>query len=1102
MLGLKRKNVFYLLVSVPSLFAYFLKRHKDNENNYETLINNNDIEKIKKIRIHNKCSYIPLLFLNIYDSYIYKNKILRWLYFKFRKRRKDKEEYYYITNMVRKKRREAIKYNFISDEQNLFNKFYIYEIVLEYSLKYGILSPHLSLYILKNISEHCVNIYPSLYYYNKLDNKHNLINEKKLKYFKQINNEHNQQAPTNHTHHNNNNNNNKKPLDINIHSCKNTNISSYSTYNNMEKENINIYDKYNIHNFYTEKYISYKDENCQHITLNMIYLLNQTYDNICRICLNTNTNIYINFYMINILKYICYKNMEIILLNYNHIEDMKKKINQKNNTNTSLFKYIYSFFFFKKEENHIYDLFEDQMMNHLHKKENDKFYNYSNENTHNNIYKYISDNYFYDHINSSSNRCSFKNLKKQQTDDNTKHIIMGKEKYPMNKSDHEKKNNNTCGNINIEKDQKKDILKKIYFLKGNKLDDIQILNELYVMIYMRLLFECSLKLISIKKNIHLLEKKMEFDKDNKIIYLNSADYMNNLRRNILKRFSKNEERENINSFASFPFLLSKNIIYFEDEIGRSRDNTIYNNVYDKETNKTTTNNNNNDNNDNNDNICSNNNDHICSNNNDHICSNNNDHICSNNNNNNICSNNNNNICSNNNNNICSNNNNNICSNKMLDEFCQDNKFNDYNTRKKEKRKRIYELAKIYTNNIFDYLKGKKEKHQNEDNTINLYYIKKKFPWIFYLKNIIKNKDTSFIEHNNNIVNGDIKNNNIIFKKKYNLFESSIISYFYIKDIYEYNYKLRLYYIYDNLIKKFCRYFLKMNEHINRKLYKMKRAFHYYIYNFDQFIINNYYHIIHKKNIHKIHIHLKQCKDKEIDIVKFKDLYYCMINNINNIFSYIHKVDHNECVYRIFKAYNKILLYEYNYLNEKENIYYKNKIKKYLTYLNNNISNDLYPYNISYNKIYNQNKYKNRKNFSHIFYSLKNDIHLLLFLYTQRIQNCCDIFSYIYKKYNFNEKNPFLNYLYYELHYIVYSEKKKKKTFFSFISSSPYRYDTMVNSFTFSYFFFSLSYLLFILFYHPDMYASYIFFKTLTYSGLPTYYYSLYNNIMVVCGPKT
>ncbi|ETW45220.1 hypothetical protein PFNF135_00548 [Plasmodium falciparum NF135/5.C10] len=996
MLGLKRKNVFYLLVSVPSLFAYFLKRHKDNENNYETLINNNDIEKIKKIRIHNKCSYIPLLFLNIYDSYIYKNKILRWLYFKFRKRRKDKEEYYYITNMVRKKRREAIKYNFISDEQNLFNKFYIYEIVLEYSLKYGILSPHLSLYILKNISEHCVNIYPSLYYYNKLDNKHNLINEKKLKYFKQINNEHNQQAPTNHTHHNNNNNNNK-PLDINIHSCKNTNISSYSTYNNMEKENINIYDKYNIHNFYTEKYISYKDENCQHITLNMIYLLNQTYDNICRICLNTNTNIYINFYMINILKYICYKNMEIILLNYNHIEDMKKKINQKNNTNTSLFKYIYSFFFFKKEENHIYDLFEDQMMNHLHKKENDKFYNYSNENTHNNIYKYISDNYFYDHINSSSNRCSFKNLKKQQTDDNTKHIIMGKEKYPMNKSDHEKKNNNTCGNINIEKDQKKDILKKIYFLKGNKLDDIQILNELYVMIYMRLLFECSLKLISIKKNIHLLEKKMEFDKDNKIIYLNSADYMNNLRRNILKRFSKNEERENINSFASFPFLLSKNIIYFEDEIGRSRDNTIYNNVYDKETNKTTTNNNNNDNNDN-------------------ICSNN-DHICN--------------------------------------EFCQDNKFNDYNTRKKEKRKRIYELAKIYTNNIFDYLKGKKEKHQNEDNTINLYYIKKKFPWIFYLKNIIKNKDTSFIEHNNNIVNGDIKNNNIIFKKKYNLFESSIISYFYIKDIYEYNYKLRLYYIYDNLIKKFCRYFLKMNEHINRKLYKMKRAFHYYIYNFDQFIINNYYHIIHKKNIHKIHIHLKQCKDKEIDIVKFKDLYYCMINNINNIFSYIHKVDHNECVYRIFKAYNKILLYEYNYLNEKENIYYKNKIKKYLTYLNNNISNDLYPYNISYNKIYNQNKYKNRKNFSHIFYSLKNDIHLLLFLYTQRIQNCCDIFSYIYKKYNFNEKNPFLNYLYYELHYIVYSEKKKKKNF------SP----------------------LFLLL-HTVMILC------------------LYNNIMVVCGPKT
>ncbi|CDO62563.1 conserved Plasmodium protein, unknown function [Plasmodium reichenowi] len=1058
MLGLKRNNVFYLLVSVPSMFAYFLKRHKDNENNYETLINNNDIEKIKKIRIHNKCSYIPLLFLNIYDSYIYKNKILRWLYFKYRKRRKDKEEYYYITNVVSKKRREPIKYNFISDEQNLFNKFYIYEIVLEYSLKYGILSPHLSLYILKNISEHCVNIYPSLYYYNKLDNNHNLVNEKKLKYFTQINNEHNQQEATNPTHHHHHNNNNKKQLGINIHSCKNTNISSYSTNNNIEKENINIYDKYNIHNFYTEKYISYKDKNCQHITLNMIYLLNQAYDNICRICLNTNTNIYINFYMINILKYICYKNMEIILLNYNHIEDIKKKTNQKNNTNTSLFKYIYSFFFFffKKEENHIYDFFEHQMMNHFHKKENDKFYKYSNENTHNNIYNYISDNYFYDHRNSYSNRYSFKNLKKQHTHDNTKNKNMEKQKYPMNKSDHEKKNNNTCDSINIQKDQKKDILKKIYFLKANKLDDIQILNELYVMIYMRLLFECSLKLISIKKNIPLLEKKMQFDKDNKIIYLNSADYMNNLRRNILKRFSKNEEREKKNSFASF--LLSKNIIYFEDEIGRSRNGNIYNNVYVKEKNKTTTNNNNNNNN-NESNIC-----------------NNNSYIC--------------------------NNNSYICNNKMLDEFYEDNKINDYNTRKKEKRKSIYELAKIYSNNIFDYLKGKKEKHKNEDNTINFCYIKKRFPWIFYLKNIIINKDTSFIEHNN-IVNDDVKNNNIMFKKKYNLFESSIISYFYIKDIYEYNYELRLYYMYNNIRKIFCTYFLKMNEYINRKLYKMKRAFNYYIYNFDQFIINNYYHIIHKKNIHKIHIHLKECGDKEIDIVKFKDLYYSMINNINNIFSYIHKVDHKECVYRIFKAYNKILLYEYNYLNEKENIYYKNKIKKYLTYLNNNISNDLYPYNKSYNKINNQNKHKNKKNFSHIFYALKNDINLLLFLYTQRIQNCCDIFSYIYKKYNFNQ-NPFLNYLYYELHFIVYPEKKKKKKnfFFSFISSSTYNYDTIVNSFTFSYFFFSLSYLLFILFYHPDMYASYLFFKTLTYSGLPTYYYSLYNNIMLVWATQT
>ncbi|SOV10905.1 conserved Plasmodium protein, unknown function [Plasmodium gaboni] len=941
------KKAFYVFVSVSSLFGYFLKGHKEDVNNYETLINNNDIDKIKKIRIHNKCSYIPLLFLNIYDSYIYKNKILRWLYFKCRKRRKDKEEYYYITDMIRKKRREQIKYNFISDEQNLFNKLYIYEIVLEYSLKYGILSPHLSLYILKNISEYCVNLYPSLYDTNKeRDIYNNFLNKKKLTYSKQINNEHNYQVSKyntdnknnihNNIHIHNNNNNNNNQLNVNMYyNYNNTFISSHSLYNNMETKNINIFNKYNIHNFYSEKYTCYKNnKNDQHITLNMIYLLNQAYDNISRICLNTNTNIYINFYMINILKYICFYNIEDILLNYNHIEHIKKKMNEQNNTNISFFKFLYSFFFFKKKEKHIYHLVHHKIHKNQ-KKGNQEFYNnYSNQNRHNNINTHMSDNYLFDHINNYRNGYSFKNSKKMNTNKNDNN---NNNKKNDNNNNNNKKNDNNNNN-------KKDILKKIYFLKGYKLDDIQILNELYIMIYMRLLFECSLKLISIKKNIHLLEKKMQFDKENKIIYLNSADCMNNLRTNFLKRFNKYEERE---------------------------------------------------------------------------------------------------------------------------------------------KKKIDDPSKIYTTNISDYFKGEKKKDKNEDNIINICYIKKKISsFIFYLKNIIINKDTSFIE-NNNIVNDNIKKNNFL---------KSFMSYLYIKDIYEYNYELRLYYIYSNLRKLFLKYVIKMNEHIDIKLYKIKRALNYYIYNFDQFLINNYYHLIHQKNIHKINIHLKYCKDKDIDILKFNDLYYFMINNINNIFSYIQKMDHKKCVYKIFKTYNKILLYQYNYLNEKENMYYKNKIKKYLIYLNNNICNDLNEYNKSYDNI---------KNFSHIFfYTLKNDINLLLFLFTQRIQNCCDIFCYIYKKYNFIQ-TPFLNYLFYELRYIVYSQKNKKKFFFFFfITPSAYSYDNIVNSFNFSYFFFSLSYLLFILFYHPNMYTSFLFFKTLIYSGIPTYYYNLYNNIIAVMDMQT
>ncbi|CAD2097872.1 conserved Plasmodium protein, unknown function [Plasmodium vinckei] len=832
----KRKKIIYAFSVIAP--GYYLYKTGYNKNEFETIRNNNDIEKLKNLNINNICSYVPLLILNIYDNYIYKNKILKKIYFKYKKRL-NKTNYNDIKNILDQSDTK-INYDFIYNEKSIFNKLYIYELILEKSIKYAILSPQLSIHILKELSSYFVNLNTKLY--NEKDfSIHTKIRKHKRQ--KIINSIFNWFPKYRHEE----NNTIYYPDDFNSKNIKKNVKKFRKKYDDIIK-NGNVYEKYDIHK-YEEAYQMNPNMNNGHdiVTLNLLYLINKIYDNVNRVCLNTNANIYIHFYIINILKYICYKHYRNMLKNHAHLEDLINGNKQK-----TAYDYIYTFFF-------------------------------KNNNTKDNDIKDNDQSLFW----FDSESCYM-----------NEHGLTGKGE---------------------KKEATSNSFEKSVLENPEHASEIKIMNDLYLVLYLRLLFESSIKILSIKKNISILEKKQKFDKDHQIIYMNPADSIDNLKTNFLKRFRKNENKKTQNIFLR-PY----------------------------------------------------------------------------------------------------------------------SEFGIWGLAKPNRKNK--EISN-YQENIKNV---EKKSIENKDNTN---------PFLYYLlqcKNVLS-LDTKADNIKNNVyANVSIDDqNNKISKKKISFipsfFSSTPPSYTNCfissesngKD----NEKSSAFYLSPFLKNtKIIRFFSetltkvemqkkKIKTYLEIKIFKVKRNINYYIFNVDQVLINKYYNLIHKRNINKINTHLNKSKEMDIDINKFNDIYTSMIKNLHNIFSFVYLIDEHPGVYKIVRLYSTNVFYEYNYLNENQNIFYTNCIKRYLYYFNNNL---LYKFCFTNNSVTHDNKKSEKKNgkkkekkkekkmgkkrgkhFEQAFFYCKNDINLLLFLYTQRIKRCFYIFSYIYNKYNL-KTNYHLNYIYYNL----------------------------------------------------------------------------------------
>ncbi|EAA17747.1 hypothetical protein, partial [Plasmodium yoelii yoelii] len=268
----KKKKIIYAFSIIGS--GYYLYKTGCNNNEFESVRNNSDIEKLKNLNINNICSYVPLLILNIYDNYIYKNKILKKIYFKYKKKL-NKKNYNDIKNIL-DQNDTRINYDFIYNEKSIFNKLYIYELVLEKSIKYAILSPQLSIYILKELSSYFVNLNTKLYNEKDFSIHTKIGKNKRQKIIRSIFN-----WFSNYRHADNN-----TMIyysgEINSKNIKKNKKKFRETYEDIIKTG-NLYEKYDIHKF-EETYQMDEIINNEHdiVTLNFLYLINKIYDNVNR----------------------------------------------------------------------------------------------------------------------------------------------------------------------------------------------------------------------------------------------------------------------------------------------------------------------------------------------------------------------------------------------------------------------------------------------------------------------------------------------------------------------------------------------------------------------------------------------------------------------------------------------------------------------------------------------------------------------------------------------------------------------------------------------------------------------------------------------------
>lgn len=283
-------------------------------------------------------------------------------------------------------------------------------------------------------------------------------------------------------------------------------------------------------------------------------------------------------------------------------------------------------------------------------------------------------------------------------------------------------------------------------------------------------------------------------------------------------------------------------------------------------------------------------------------------------------------------------------------------------------------------------------------------------------------------------------------------------------------------------RKLRGYSKRVNSYMNKKIFKFKKMINYYVINLDEAIKNKYYKRMHEKNVKRINEHLKENTQKEINMGRLHDMYSNIITNLNGILSFAYAVDTKNQAHRILALYNTCVFYQYNYLNEHDNLFFKNGVSRYLRRLGEWSSSE------------ERREDDSGKEPSPSFY-YKNDIHLLLLLYTQRIRNCLNIFTYIYNK-NYFSKYCSLCCVFHKLNFIICSKRSSSH----WVMNLAYlAYHNWFPFFSFLYFFCVYSYVAFFLMYQSNTFSSVRYFGIFSDPGLSLYFVKLYTNARSLSG---
>ncbi|KJP89659.1 hypothetical protein AK88_00617 [Plasmodium fragile] len=514
-------------VLVPAYWFHHRRTSKSKSNNNHII---NQVEMVKKLKMNNALCHIPLIILTIYDNYIYENKMLRKIYYTLRERpfyKMSVPSSTLLHNRAHKGKNNTNKtegtthhpdYKFImNSEKNIFNKLYVYELVLDTSVRYAVISPQLSFYILRQLSQHVVNSNTSLFHEQEFT------------------------VPRRRAGHNNSGNGRDGrwlstwvmrlawgggvwPDEVrSLHYSSDgrddneegeEKCSSRKKHLRGKERGGNLYEKYGIHKYEETFNKAMGSGTCpspkeNQVSTNFLYLLNKAYDDVNRVCIDTETNMFVNFYMVNILKFICYKNYRHVLMNSCLFEQVDDRGGR------SLLHYFLSFF-------------------------------------------------------CGGSAAEERSLERGDAD---RHLFSGGEQQQAGRfarrpfgSRHGSRRESASPPMNDvpppkrlhKRDDRKEIAKQnangnthphTYTQHQHGMDErMKILNDLYLVLYLRLLLECCVKIASIKKNLFMLEEKIKIEKGNKIFYLNTSDAIDNLKVHLLKRFRRGEEKRGLHIF--------------------------------------------------------------------------------------------------------------------------------------------------------------------------------------------------------------------------------------------------------------------------------------------------------------------------------------------------------------------------------------------------------------------------------------------------------------------------------------------------------------------------------------------------------------------------